>query len=94
MRSAEEICAYVPSDVRIVGMDEEGKLTSEGLVGTAPEWPEQNGKLRLAIRVEQLSEKAGKLGASFVLVTHGDCVAGCLALASSKKEGAPLVSKA
>lgn len=39
-------------------MDEDGKLTSEGLIGVAPEWPEKNGKLRMAIRVEQLSEKA------------------------------------
>ena len=43
----------------------------------------------------RIRKKAGKLGASFVLVTHGDCVAGCLALASSRKEmAAPVVSKA
>jgi len=96
MRSAEEICAYVPNDVRIVGVgDDDGKSTAEGFIGTTPEWPEKNGKLRLAIRVEQLSEKAGKLGgANLVLVTHGDCVAGCLALASTKQElTAPVVSK-
>ncbi|CAK9000156.1 unnamed protein product [Durusdinium trenchii] len=95
MRSAEEICAYVPTDVRIVGMDDEGKLTSDGFIGNAPEWPEKNGKLRLAIRVEELSDKAGKLGgANLILVTHGDCVAGCMALTSSRSElTAPIVSK-
>lgn len=97
MRSPEEICAYVPNDVRIVGVgdDEGSKSNAEGFIGTTPQWPEKNGKLRLAIRVEQLSEKAGKLGgANLVLVTHGDCVAGCLALASTKAElTAPVVSK-
>jgi len=97
LRTAEEIAAYIPHDVRIAGVDDEGKLTVDGFIGDAPSWPEKNGKVRLAARVEQLTEKAVKLGgANLILVTHGDCVAGCLALglASQRKEPtAPTVSK-
>ncbi|CAJ1354279.1 unnamed protein product [Effrenium voratum] len=97
IRSAEEVSAYVPNDVRLVGVDDDGNLSASGFIGARPTWPEKNGKLRLASRVEQLTEKAVKLGgASFILVTHGDCVAGCLALGltSARKElTSPTVSK-
>jgi len=97
LRTAEEIAAYIPNDVRIAGVGDDGKLTQDGFVGNPPVWPEKSGKVRLASRVEALSEKAVKLGgAGFILVTHGDCVAGCLALGlvSQRNESmAPTVTK-
>ncbi|CAE7576390.1 unnamed protein product [Symbiodinium pilosum] len=97
LRSVEEIAAYIPSDIRVAGVGDDGRLTLDGFVGSPPVWPEKNGKVRLASRVEALSEKAVKLGgAGFILVTHGDCVAGCLALGlvSQRKESmAPTVTK-
>eukprot|EP00931_Biecheleriopsis_adriatica_P048811 TRINITY_DN28203_c0_g1_i1.p1 TRINITY_DN28203_c0_g1~~TRINITY_DN28203_c0_g1_i1.p1 ORF type:complete len:405 (-),score=77.61 TRINITY_DN28203_c0_g1_i1:3-1190(-) len=89
LRSEEEVMAFVPKDVRLVGISDVGEPLSEVstgkqanfFVGEASRWPETEGRLRLASRVEQLSNKASLLGgAHLVLVTHGDCVAASLAL--------------
>jgi len=74
----KEVVPFVPADVSLV--DE------CGFVGRMPEWPEtlQEGRLRMAARVEEYISRSYRLGGmSFVLVTHGDCVASCTVLAKS-----------
>lgn len=77
-RQKEEAVAFVSSDVELINGGE--------FVGAAPVWPEtlQEGRLRMAVRVEEYVSRAFKLGGkSIVIVTHGDCVAACAAIAQS-----------
>ncbi|CAE8628623.1 unnamed protein product [Polarella glacialis] len=95
-RDPKEVVAFIPRSVTQVGSLEE--LDGQGgFLGMAPEWPERDGKLRMAARVEQLFNRAALMdGANFVLVTHGDCVAACHALALAGSCGMsriPVVSK-
>lgn len=88
-RSAKEVINLLPEDVRLIGLPA-GEV--HGFVGEAPKWGEsiESARLRMVGRVEQYAERAARLGgAAFVLVTHADCVAACLALALAGQPGAP-----
>jgi len=76
-RKIDGVLQFIPEDVKLVETD---------FIGNPPEWPEtlEEGRIRLASRVEEYASRAVRLGGiSIVLVTHGDCVASCTALAKS-----------
>lgn len=95
-RTPEEVGCLVPEDVRVIGTMEPTPrsvantgLAAGGWIGHAPTWPEEvmDGRLRMAARVEQYASRAERLsGAGFLLVTHGDCVASCMALTRTGTE--------
>jgi len=76
-RKIDGVLQFIPEDVKLAEMD---------IIGDPPEWPEtlEEGRIRLASRVEEYASRAVRMrGVSIVLVTHGDCVASCTALAKS-----------
>lgn len=93
IRSNVEIASLIPPGIEVVGLSY-GHLD---MLGKGPQWPEVNGRLRMAARVEQYCDWAVRLGGlKFVLVTHGDCVASTLALAYAGSQVAkkvPSISK-
>jgi len=86
-RSMSEVEALLPSDVRLLRTKQ-----LKAIVGCPPKWPEsiEDARLRMVGRVEQYAGRAARVGgASFILVTHADCVAACLTLALAGQAGAP-----
>lgn len=88
-RSSAEVAAFIPPDIELIRPS--GSAQGASFFGYAPEWGESldDARLRTVSRVEQYAARAVRLGgASFILVTHADCVAACLTLAlAAQKEG-------
>lgn len=82
-----EVEALLPSDIRLVRSKQ-----LKAIVGCPTKWPEaiEDARLRMVGRVEQYAGRAARVGgASFILVTHADCVAACLTLALAGQPAAP-----
>lgn len=89
-RSAAEVEAFIPADIELIRPLESAQ--GSAFFGDAPEWGESldEARLRTVGRVEQYAARAVRLrGASFILVTHADCVAACLTLALAGQRNAP-----
>jgi hypothetical protein len=90
-RSPAEVEAFIPADIELI-RPSASTQGATSFFGEAPAWGESldEARLRTVGRVEQYAARAVRLGgASFILVTHADCVAACVTLALAAQQNGP-----